>query len=155
MFETSISLVMMQRIISVIGLEYFRIQKYTEYKVKGNKHNRHIYNQYLRIYFIRSFSIKVRDIEIFDEINQHLKIALQNVRSFLQATTEAAKKASTETTEESTSAEKSETETEPQPAETTPAPPLRGLDALFARRRAAGGIGARPARPARGARYPK
>lgn len=69
---------------------------------------------------------------------------------YFQATTEAVKKLSTETTEESTSEEKNETETEAQPAETTPAPPLRGLDALIARRRAAG-IG-RVARPARGTR---
>lgn len=73
----------------------------------------------------------------------------------LQATTEAAKKLA-ETTEYSTgSGEKSETETEPTPVETTPAPPLRGLDALIARRRAAGGIGGRPARPSRGAYNPK
>lgn len=72
-----------------------------------------------------------------------------------QATTEVPKK-STEETEESTSAEqKSETETEPTPAETTAAPPLRGLDALIAKRRAAGGIGGRPARPARGIYHPK
>ncbi|XP_063546390.1 mucin-5AC-like isoform X2 [Cydia strobilella] len=70
-----------------------------------------------------------------------------------EATTEAAKKVEEEVTEESNvSGEKSEAETEAAPAETTPAPPLRGLDALFARRRAAGGIGARPARPARDAR---
>lgn len=75
---------------------------------------------------------------------------------YKQATTEAPKKSSAETTEESeVSEEKIEAETEAQPAETTPAPPLRGLDALFARRRAAGGIGARPARPARGAVSPK
>ncbi|XP_063373188.1 mucin-5AC-like isoform X2 [Cydia amplana] len=70
-----------------------------------------------------------------------------------EATTEAAKKVEEEVTEETNvSGEKSEAETEAAPAETTPAPPLRGLDALFARRRAAGGIGARPARPARDAR---
>lgn len=70
-----------------------------------------------------------------------------------QATTEAPKK-STETTEESTSAEKSEAEveTEAPAVESTPAPPLRGLDALIARRRAAG-VGVRPVRPVRGARF--
>lgn len=67
-----------------------------------------------------------------------------------QATTEAPKKSSSESVEESTaSAEKAETETEPVPVDTTQAVPLRGLDALIARRRAAGGPGARPARPAR------
>lgn len=76
----------------------------------------------------------------------------------VQATTEAPKKSTEEEEEreESTSAEqKSETETEPTPAETTAAPPLRGLDALIAKRRAAGGIGGRPARPARGIYHPK
>lgn len=71
-----------------------------------------------------------------------------------QTTTEAAKKSSSETTEDSTDVEKSDAETEDLSAETTAAPaPLRGLDALFARRRAASA--GRPARPARGALFPK
>lgn len=62
-----------------------------------------------------------------------------------QAPVEAPKE---EETTEPSSGERAETETEAQPAETTPTPPLRGLDALYARRRAAANA-ARTARPAK------
>ncbi|XP_026314082.1 mucin-1-like [Hyposmocoma kahamanoa] len=85
---------------------------------------------------------------------RHNPLLKRKLATTEQTTTEAAKKSSSETTEVSTDADKSEAETDDLSVETTAAPaPLRGLDALFARRRAA--AAGRPARPVRGALFPK